>query len=230
MVTGPLAEFQHTLATKDDTYRLVQTINAAIADGRGRLTDTHLKRAFERCWPELEQCLEALPEPQEPIPPPRKPEDMVQELLETVRGLVNPRQLSANQQVLGRLARMIARFRSLKDLSAPTAKEDLLDLLQESQHLRADVEYYDQQRTREREEFSGLVDQFEEEITRLASLVNFPANDLSDIREAIQRVKGELRTPARGSEVLMSSGSPTAQRKNRPAAKVRQGRQRRRPS
>jgi hypothetical protein len=88
-VTGPLESFQHTLATREDTLRMVQSINAAMDDGQGRLTENQLERAFERCWSELSQCLETLPEPQEPIPPPRKSEDMLQELLELVRTIAS---------------------------------------------------------------------------------------------------------------------------------------------
>jgi hypothetical protein len=82
---GPFSEFQHTLATKEETQRMVRSINGAIPKGQGRLTESELNRAFERCWPELERCLANLPEPQEPIPPRRKPEDMLQEILEIVR-------------------------------------------------------------------------------------------------------------------------------------------------
>ena len=60
--TGPLALFQHTLASEKDTYRLTKTINAAIAEGQGRLSDAQLDKAFECCWPKLKQCLDALPE------------------------------------------------------------------------------------------------------------------------------------------------------------------------
>jgi TIR domain len=84
-VTGPLRDFQPTLATEEDTYRLVKSINAAIPEGQGRLTDTELARAFRCWWPELQQCLETLPPPDEDLPPPRQVEDMLQEVLEIVR-------------------------------------------------------------------------------------------------------------------------------------------------
>jgi hypothetical protein len=89
-VTGPLAEFQHTLATKDDTRRLLQTINAAIPEEQGRLTEAQLDRAFKRCWPELEQCLNKLPKPREPSVPPRASDDILREILEIVRSLAKP--------------------------------------------------------------------------------------------------------------------------------------------
>jgi TIR domain len=88
-VTGPLADFQHTPATKEDTHQMVKSINAAIEEGQGRLTDTHLDRAFKRCWSELQRCLETLPDPQEATLPPRKPEDMLSEVLGIVRDLAS---------------------------------------------------------------------------------------------------------------------------------------------
>jgi hypothetical protein len=89
-VTGPLAEFQHTLATKEDTHQLIKTINDAMAEGQGRLAEAPLDRAFERCWPELQQKLETLPKPEEPAAPPRAPDDMLREILEIVRDLAKP--------------------------------------------------------------------------------------------------------------------------------------------
>jgi hypothetical protein len=87
-VTGPLAEFQHTLATEEETHQLIKTINAVME--QGRITDAQLDRAFERCWPELLQCLANLPEPNEPIPPPRQAEDMLQEIIEMMRTFAHP--------------------------------------------------------------------------------------------------------------------------------------------
>jgi hypothetical protein len=214
-VTGPLAEFQHTLATIDDTYRLVQTINAAMADGQGRLTDTHLKRAFERCWSELEQRLAALPEPREPLPPPRKAEDMLQELLELVRSLVNPQQLSF-QPILATVARVLARIRSITDLSQSAPDRD--DVADELEQFSDAMGSAHQQMLKDLKEFHQLNEQFRQEFNRIQSLKGLP--------------KGEeaRKTPARESEPPVSSGLPTARRKDRPAAKVRQTRQRRRPS
>jgi hypothetical protein len=120
-VTGPFTEFQHTSATQEDTYRMVQSINAAMEEGPGRLTEDHLKRTFERCWSELQQCLETLPEPQEPIPPPRKTDDMLQEVLEIVRSLVKPAPRSTLPIDL--LQQIIARLRSTPNLRSLTSQE-----------------------------------------------------------------------------------------------------------
>jgi hypothetical protein len=98
-VTGPFTEFQHTSATQEDTYLMVQSINAAVEEGKGRLTEDRLKRAFERCWSELQECLDTLPEPQEPIPPPLKVEDMLQNILEIVRDIARNLPLSSQSML-----------------------------------------------------------------------------------------------------------------------------------
>lgn len=225
-VTGPLAEFQHTLAIKDDTYRLVQTINGAIADGEGRLTDAQLKRAFERCWSELKQCLDTLPEPEGPVPPPRKAEDMLQETLEIVRSLVNPRQLSATELVLGRMAQLLARVRSFKDTPPIGSREDVMELMREMKYLETDVEYFLQQHARDREKFVKLVEQLEQEVNRLSFIVGLPAIKLL----ARLKTKEVYRPPAAELKELISSESPTIRKQNKLVPNVRQARQRRRPS
>jgi TIR domain len=83
-ITGPFAEFQHTLATRDETQGMVKTINAVI-EPQGRLSDDALNRAFNRCWPDLERRLKRLPEPEEAVQTRRSVEDMLQEVLEIVR-------------------------------------------------------------------------------------------------------------------------------------------------
>jgi TIR domain len=223
-VTGPLQEFQHTVATKDDTYRLVQTINAAMADGQVRLTDTDLKRAFERCWPELDRRLATLPGPQEPIPPPRKAEDMVQELLELVRSRVNPLPLFGYRPLLDQLGRKLEQTRSIADLSHSASDERgavLARIFQSEVAACHDLVV----RTKERiakdlkdvQEGEQLLAQHTQEVNRLSSL------------KGLRKVKKARRPPAE-SEPPISAGSPMAQRKNRPAPKARQTRQRRRPS
>ena len=54
-VKGPLVQFQHTMATKDDTRKLLHTINKALEDEA--LDDTQLDKSFEIWWPELDNNL-----------------------------------------------------------------------------------------------------------------------------------------------------------------------------
>ena len=81
----PLAQFQHTIANKEDTSRLVQTINQVL--GGDALSEEHLKRAFEKWWPELEEALGNVPTPQEKQESKRPEREMLEEILVSVRAL-----------------------------------------------------------------------------------------------------------------------------------------------
>jgi hypothetical protein len=122
--SGPLAEFQHTLVTQEDTHRMVRSINAAIPEGQVRLTEAELNRAFKRCWPELQQCLETLPEPQEPIPPRRPPEDMLQEVLEIVRTSAQSLSLIFKSTLDIRRSQILEKFEEIQDALRRLDRED----------------------------------------------------------------------------------------------------------
>lgn len=83
----PLKAFQSTQATKEDTYRMIRSINTAMEYGQGRLRSDELKQAFEEYWPELERCLNTLPDPPEAVPTPKNTEEILHEVLEIVRNL-----------------------------------------------------------------------------------------------------------------------------------------------
>ncbi len=84
-VKRPLGMFQATTADKDDTRRLVHTINKHLdADP---VPEAGLNSLFDKMWPELEAKLDALPKPSGAAPPKRTTEDMLAELLEVTKGL-----------------------------------------------------------------------------------------------------------------------------------------------
>lgn len=64
-VPQPLGQFNHTMAKESDTWALLRTINAHLADvGQEPLADDIIKEQFDRLWPDLEQRLkeaEAIP-------------------------------------------------------------------------------------------------------------------------------------------------------------------------
>jgi hypothetical protein len=77
-VSGPLAQFQHTKATREDTLKLVQTMNVA----SGSRVDAHrLPKLIEHFWPDLERALVATPALGADA---RKPERTDRELLEEI--------------------------------------------------------------------------------------------------------------------------------------------------
>jgi len=51
-VKQPLAQFNNTLATKDDTLKMMESLNSRLEKP---LPDDLLKASFERSWPELER-------------------------------------------------------------------------------------------------------------------------------------------------------------------------------
>jgi len=62
-VREPLAQFQHTRATKDDLRKLISTINSAL--GQSKLPDSELSESFEVWWPKLEARLTGIEKPRE---------------------------------------------------------------------------------------------------------------------------------------------------------------------
>ena len=86
ILRGPLTQFQAKRATKDETWDLIRTLNRALDNV---LTDAQLERSFERCWSDLETSLKALPQSANIQEPPRSSDDMIAEILETVRRIDN---------------------------------------------------------------------------------------------------------------------------------------------
>jgi TIR domain len=84
-VKSPLADFQHTIAEKEDTRKLVHAINAALGDQQR--TEEQVNRVFDRSWLDLEAKLKAVPPSATAAPPRPEPQDMLEELLERVREL-----------------------------------------------------------------------------------------------------------------------------------------------
>jgi hypothetical protein len=82
---GPLSQFQGKLATKDDTADLLRDLNKAM--GAEGIERDQLEELFELIWPKIKADLDKIPK----VPPtPTKErgiEQMVPEILETVRSL-----------------------------------------------------------------------------------------------------------------------------------------------
>jgi TIR domain len=82
-VIGPLKEFQLTNSDKQDTERLMKTMNKAQVDRA--LSDKAFEDSFSVWWPRLEEKLKQLPPPEKPVPGSRNPESIQDEILELVR-------------------------------------------------------------------------------------------------------------------------------------------------
>jgi hypothetical protein len=80
----PLAMFQATTAEKEDTRKLIHSINksldATVAEGR-------LNHLFDKLWPDPEQKLSTLPKLPGAIPPKRSPDEIAADTLELIRAI-----------------------------------------------------------------------------------------------------------------------------------------------
>jgi hypothetical protein len=87
-VEAPLSQFQHTSATKPDVLELIESINRHVAaiGARPRVAED-LKEQFESLWPNLQRLLTTVRGEASGTAPRRSTDDMLKEVLETVRGL-----------------------------------------------------------------------------------------------------------------------------------------------
>jgi hypothetical protein len=86
-VKPPLGMFQATRASKEDSRKLIQTINLSVSDDP--LSDEDFDAVFDAMWPSLETTIKSLPliEPTRAVR--RKTDDMIIEILEIVRSEAN---------------------------------------------------------------------------------------------------------------------------------------------
>jgi hypothetical protein len=82
-VREPLAQFQHTRATKDDLRKLVSTINTALGDAK--LPESELNESFEVWWPRLEERFSRITPEIESNLPARTERELLEEILAIVR-------------------------------------------------------------------------------------------------------------------------------------------------
>jgi hypothetical protein len=82
-VKVPLGMFQATRADKEDTRKLVRTINRAVSTSP--IKDEYLDKAFDAMWPQLEESIRSLPQPERTVDAKRNSEDMIAEILELSR-------------------------------------------------------------------------------------------------------------------------------------------------
>ena len=102
---GPLDQFKAKRATKNETLELLKSINSAM--GESSLEEDRLQRLFERGWPDLETKLGELP-PEETTLERRDTQDMVEEILESVRDF--SRVQSEDYKQIARLLLVLANY------------------------------------------------------------------------------------------------------------------------
>jgi len=87
-VEGPLAQFNHTKAEKEDTKKLLHTINVALGTPEGpMIKDNQLETSFEKFWPDLEEALKKIPAQPKETHIKRDQEEKIDDILRVVRRL-----------------------------------------------------------------------------------------------------------------------------------------------
>jgi hypothetical protein len=81
--------FQATRPDKEDTRKLVHSINLAI--GSAPVPEPDLDEIFDAMWPKLEEKLQTMPQAEEDVDAKRSPDDMIAEILELSRADANRR-------------------------------------------------------------------------------------------------------------------------------------------
>ncbi len=94
--TGPIAQFQMSEANRDDTHRLLGSLNKGIQETA--LTEAKLAQAFEMWWPRLEGQLAAITTSVPNKEPKRRTDDMLEELLSIARDQSRTRDMEAEMQ------------------------------------------------------------------------------------------------------------------------------------
>jgi hypothetical protein len=107
-IKGPLVQFQTTNATKEDTCRLVHTINRSL--GEHALDEYRVQAAFHQWWPLLEEKLKTinLVNPQLENKFRRTERELIEETLELVRGLERARHMDEMLKTNEKYARALA--------------------------------------------------------------------------------------------------------------------------
>lgn len=87
-ITGPLKDFQATVFSRDEIYKLVRAMNIKL--GEQSLSEYRLEKQFFRVWPQLEETVNSiLSDQKKPIPniPIRSEREILEEILYIVRDM-----------------------------------------------------------------------------------------------------------------------------------------------
>jgi len=123
-VRPPLGMFQATKAEREDTRKLVKTVNRALASEP--IPEPALDKLFDLTWPQLEVTLKTIPELAEDVQPKRSPEDMLAEILEFTRAETNRKRRTA---YLDRYESLFVEFMPLLEQVVRAARQEGLTAL-----------------------------------------------------------------------------------------------------
>ena len=102
-VVGPLQQFQATVFSKDEIYKLMKSINAKNKDNP--LSEERLVRQFNLVWPDLENNINNILKSQDIIPsdtPIRNDRELLEEILSLVREIKKVKDCDNEKQVFNK--------------------------------------------------------------------------------------------------------------------------------
>lgn len=117
-IEGPLVQFQATRANKNDTQKLIHTINQALDDAA--LPKEKLDEAFEIWWPKFEKSLENIPHIESKKEPHRSDREILEEILELVREQTRVKKIIPRNT---NYYRVLAKYLDREDADADLARE-----------------------------------------------------------------------------------------------------------
>jgi TIR domain-containing protein len=117
----PLGQFQAKRADFEGTRSLVRTINEAL--GESALAEAQLNDAFDTYWPRLKEILDSLPAPEGQTTQRRDPVNMLEEILDIVRGLAREKYTELDEEGPEGF------YSSEESLSAEQPRAQVIDLM-----------------------------------------------------------------------------------------------------
>ncbi len=120
-VKDPLAMFQATTAEKEDTRKLIHSINKNLDPA---VPESRVNRLFDKLWPDLEKELADIPEPSGATPPKRPPEELLAEILELSRASAQNQATQVHEMLQEReitYRNLLAAYLKLQDVQRENA-------------------------------------------------------------------------------------------------------------
>jgi hypothetical protein len=125
-VSPPLSQFQHTVPVKDEVQLLVETINRKVKKlGEVSPSDMLLTSIFETYWPQLQSQLEEIKEDgARDTAQPRSSEDILREILTTVRTMEKRQRGTMDRKLLSEMESIIQKGLGLSEQDVSRLAQD----------------------------------------------------------------------------------------------------------
>lgn len=169
-VSDPLAQFQSTKAQKEDTRKLLRTINRAL--GSSSLHENILDDVFEAMWPRLENTIKLISPSKDGTKPTRDQAEILEEVLAVVRAQARQNLAAEIKELKEEVLDLVIRKSPGKLLEDHQTKQKLLDLHRKV--LDIENEIYSMIETHQ--QVSGITEQIAEIQAEITGLIGDEKN------------------------------------------------------